>query len=107
MLTWHNRWTVHKGYSTEKMDVVYSLKASSAFQFRTKLDVYLATNTSEETVSDYRIKASSWDLSCSVYKGDNIVAEVRTNSRKKKKTIYTYIYIYRLLLTLEKKCLFS
>lgn len=76
-MTIHDRWQAFKGKSTEASDLVFTLKKSSILQFKTKLDVFLATNTKQD-VCDFRVKGSWLDRSCIVYAGesDTIVAQV-------------------------------
>ncbi|CAL9069931.1 unnamed protein product [Musa banksii] len=65
----HDRWLVFKGNSSDPRHLLFSVKRSSAFQFKTELDVFLAANTEEE-VCDFKIKGSFRNRSCTVYKGD-------------------------------------
>ena len=73
----HDRWQAFRGDSSDPNDLIFTLKRSSLIQFRTKLDVFLASNTSEQ-VCDFKIKGSWLERSCVVYAGesDNIVAQV-------------------------------
>ncbi|KAK6943223.1 LURP-one-related [Dillenia turbinata] len=77
ILSAHNRWQVFRGESTEPTDLIFSVKQSSIFQLKTKLDVFLARNTAEE-VPDFRVKGSWLERSCVVYAGEseNIVAQM-------------------------------
>lgn len=74
----HDQWQVFRGESTELKDLIFSVKKSSVFQLKTKLDVFLANNTKEE-VCDFKVKGSWFERSCVVYAGEslNIVAQVR------------------------------
>ncbi|XP_009385280.2 protein LURP-one-related 10-like [Musa acuminata AAA Group] len=65
----HDRWLVFKGNSSDPKHLLFSVKRSSAFQFKTELDVFLAANKEEE-VCDFKIKGSFRNRSCTVYKGD-------------------------------------
>lgn len=77
-MTAHDRWEAFRGESTEAKDLIYTLKRSSLIQFKAKLDVFLAANTTQQ-VCDFKIKGSWFERSCVVYAGEsnNIVAQVR------------------------------
>ncbi|XP_065030623.1 protein LURP-one-related 15-like [Musa acuminata AAA Group] len=66
----HDRWQVFKGNSSDPKHLLFSVKRSSALQFKTELDVFLAANTKEE-VCDFKIKGSFRKRSFTVYKGDS------------------------------------
>ncbi|XP_027929822.1 protein LURP-one-related 15-like isoform X2 [Vigna unguiculata] len=76
MMTAHDRWQAFRGESTEAKDLIFSVKRSSFFQFKTKLDVFLANNTRD--VCDFKVKGSWLHRSCVVYAGEsnNIVAQM-------------------------------
>ncbi|XP_065030625.1 protein LURP-one-related 15-like [Musa acuminata AAA Group] len=73
----HDRWQVFKGDSSDPKDLLFSVRRSSALQFKTELDVFLAANTEEE-VCDFKMKGSYGERSCTVYKGDSstVVAQM-------------------------------
>lgn len=73
------KWEVFKGESTDKKDLLFSTKKSSLIQFKTELDVFLASNTSKK-VCDFKIKGSYLERSCSIFLGETstIIAQVRT-----------------------------
>ncbi|KAF5201376.1 Lurp-one-related [Thalictrum thalictroides] len=75
ILSAHRRWKVYRGDSSS--DLLFSVKKSSMFQFKTSLDVFLASNKSEH-VCDFKIKGNWFERSCIVYRGDstNIVAQM-------------------------------
>ncbi|KAK7349728.1 hypothetical protein VNO77_07343 [Canavalia gladiata] len=77
MMSAHDRWQVFRGESTELKDLVFSVRRSSMFQLKTKLDVFLANNTKEE-VCDFKVKGSWFERSCVVYVGEslNIAAQM-------------------------------
>ncbi|MED6162771.1 hypothetical protein PIB30_073690 [Stylosanthes scabra] len=77
LMTAHDRWQVFRGDSSDLKDLVFSVKRSSFFQLKTKLDVFLAHNT-EEKVCDFKVKGSWFERSCVIYAGEslNIVAQV-------------------------------
>ncbi|KAK4268477.1 hypothetical protein QN277_025131 [Acacia crassicarpa] len=77
VMTMHDRWQAFRGDSSDPKDLIFTLKRSSLIQFRTKLDVFLASNTSEQ-VCDFKIKGSWLERSCVVYAGESntIVAQM-------------------------------
>ncbi|XP_031267543.1 LOW QUALITY PROTEIN: protein LURP-one-related 15-like, partial [Pistacia vera] len=77
VMTAHYRWQVFKGESTEAEDLLFSAKTSSILQLKTKLDVFLGSNTKEE-VCDFKVKGSWLDRSCVIYAGDSdtIIAQM-------------------------------
>ncbi|KAL2455766.1 Protein LURP-one-related 15 [Abeliophyllum distichum] len=77
LLSAHRRWQVFRGESTDAKNLLFSVKKSSLLQFRTKLDVFLASNTAEN-VCDFKIEGSWLERSCVIYSGNssNIVAQM-------------------------------
>jgi uncharacterized protein YxjI len=77
ILTAHRRWKVFRGDSSSDKDLLFSVKKSSLLQFKTKLDVFLASNTKED-VCDFKIEGSWFERSCTIYAGEsnNIVAQM-------------------------------
>lgn len=78
ILTAHRRWKVFRGDSSDDKDLLFSVKKSSMLQLKTKLDVFLASNTRED-VCDFKIEGSWFERSCVIYAGESstIVAQVR------------------------------
>ncbi|XP_020252353.1 protein LURP-one-related 10-like [Asparagus officinalis] len=78
ILSAHRRWQVFRGDSSDSKDQLFSVKKSSLLQFRTQLDVFLASNTSQR-VCDFKIKGSYFERSCTIYLGDcnTIVAQMK------------------------------
>lgn len=72
-LSWHNTWKV---YSSDRNELLYTVKRSSTFQMKMQLDVYLASNISGE-ICDFHVKGSFTNQSFKVYKGDTLIAEVK------------------------------
>lgn len=77
IMSTHGRWQVFRGESSDAKDLLFSIKKSSLIQFKTKLDVFLAANTSEHAC-DFKIKGSYFERSCTVCVGDSntIVAQM-------------------------------
>ncbi|RDX86601.1 Protein LURP-one-related 15 [Mucuna pruriens] len=71
IMTAHDRWQVFRGESTELKDLIFSVKRSSIFQLKTKLDVFLANNTKEQ-VCDFKVKGSWFERSCVVHAGESL-----------------------------------
>ncbi|KAL2548908.1 Protein LURP-one-related 15 [Forsythia ovata] len=69
-LTYHSRWQVFRGESTDDKDLIFSVKKSSRFQSNTKLDVFLASNTSEENC-DFKVEETHSDGSCDIFAGNS------------------------------------
>ncbi|XP_047176538.1 protein LURP-one-related 15-like [Vigna umbellata] len=80
MTTTHDRWQVFRGESMEMKDLIFSVKRSSFFQLKTKLDVFLANNTREE-VCDFKVKGSWFERSCVVYAGESLTIVAQMNKK--------------------------
>ncbi|GKV02204.1 hypothetical protein SLEP1_g14664 [Rubroshorea leprosula] len=78
----HDRWQVFRGESTDSSDLIFRVKRSSMFQWKTKLDVFLANNT-DEKVCDFKVQGSCSERSCVVYAGESssIVAQMHKNKK--------------------------
>ncbi|URD79485.1 hypothetical protein MUK42_05149 [Musa troglodytarum] len=63
----HERWQVFKGDSSDAKHLLFSVRRSSALQFKTELDVFLAANTEEEAC-DFKTKGSYRKRSCAMSK---------------------------------------
>ncbi|KAK6943224.1 LURP-one-related [Dillenia turbinata] len=70
ILTAHRRWKVFRGDSSDPKDLLFSAKKASLIQFKTELDVFLATNTKEE-VCDFKVKGSWLERACTIYAGNS------------------------------------
>ncbi|CAA0836228.1 Protein LURP-one-related 15 [Striga hermonthica] len=80
MLSARSRWQVFRGESTDPKDMLFSVRRSSFLQLKTKLDVFLASNVSEQ-VCDFRVEGNWFESSCVIYAGksNNIVAQMKRN----------------------------
>ncbi|MCL7021517.1 hypothetical protein MKW94_005519 [Papaver nudicaule] len=80
--TLHERWNVYRGDSSNSKNLLFTVKKSSILQFKTNLDVFLASNKAED-VCDFKVKQNYSEKSCVIYQGKskNIIAEMH----KKKK----------------------
>ncbi|KAI3958068.1 hypothetical protein MKW98_020710 [Papaver atlanticum] len=74
------RWKVYRGDSKESRDLLFSVKKSQYLQCKIQLDVFLASNTTED-ICDFKIKQTYNMKSCVIYRGksDNIIAEMHKN----------------------------
>ncbi|KAL1804598.1 hypothetical protein ACET3Z_027666 [Daucus carota] len=72
LMSVHRRWEVYRGDSKDLKDLLFSVKKSSLLQFKTQLDVFLASNTSEHHC-DFKIKGSWFERSCTIYAGNSTV----------------------------------
>ncbi|KAG0490553.1 hypothetical protein HPP92_007416 [Vanilla planifolia] len=85
LMSMHRRWQVFRGDGSSG-ELVFSAKKSSLLQFRTELDVFLASNTSE-TQCDFKVKGSFHERSCLIYLGDSNTVIARMNRQYSVKNI--------------------
>ncbi|XP_027351343.1 protein LURP-one-related 15-like [Abrus precatorius] len=110
LLAANDSWEAFRGKSTEPRDLIFIRKRSSLFQLRTKLNVFLANNTTE--VCDFKVKATWFGHSWDVYIGDSDTVVAQIN--KKLGTIFSrekylvtvspnidYALVVALIVTLE------
>lgn len=71
----HKRWMVYRGNSTEKSNVLFTVKDSKYWQLRPNLDVFLASNPNENEC-DFHLEGRNSNQTCTIYKGDTVIAEV-------------------------------
>ncbi|CAI8583047.1 unnamed protein product [Vicia faba] len=76
LLAADDKWKAYRGESEEPNDLVFTRERSSLMQLRTKLNVFLANNSTQ--VCDFTVKASLSQLTWKVYLGnsDNLVAQI-------------------------------
>ncbi|GAB2217868.1 hypothetical protein Droror1_Dr00001081 [Drosera rotundifolia] len=86
LLTAHSTWRVFKGDSTDSKDLIFSVKKSSLFQFKVKLDVFFASNT-DENVPDFLVKGGFRDARCTVYLGNSSAIIAEMHKQRSLKTI--------------------
>ncbi|XVF29668.1 hypothetical protein REPUB_Repub15cG0141700 [Reevesia pubescens] len=75
IFTVHRRWQIFRGDNNSSNDLLFSVKKSSLIQFKTTLDVFLASNSSESQ-PDFRIKGGWHESGCTVFAGENIIAQM-------------------------------
>ncbi|EYU41983.1 hypothetical protein ABFS82_10G007600 [Erythranthe guttata] len=84
LMSAHRRWEVFRGESTDEKDMLFSVRKSSLFQMKTKLHVFMASNTSED-ICDFRIEGNWFESKCAIYAGNsnNIIAQMHRNHSAK------------------------
>ncbi|KAI3677708.1 hypothetical protein L6452_36974 [Arctium lappa] len=77
LISGHKRWQCFRGDSTNPRDHVFTAKQSSRTQFKTSLDVFLASNRRQD-VADFKVKGNWFEKRCVVYAGETttIIAEM-------------------------------
>ncbi|KAF9597734.1 hypothetical protein IFM89_021221 [Coptis chinensis] len=75
----HNRWKAYRRDSSDEKDHLFTVKQSSVLSIRNQHYVFLASNTSQEEVCDFKIRGS-W-FARSIYLGDSpiIIAQMHKN----------------------------
>ncbi|KAK1351540.1 hypothetical protein POM88_054227 [Heracleum sosnowskyi] len=110
IMSMHSTWKVYRGDSNESRDLLFTARKSSLFQFKTQLDVFLASNTSKDN-RDFKIKGSWFEKSCTIYAGKSstVIAKMhKKQSFSKDKfamTVYPhvdYAFIVALIVILEE-----
>ncbi|CAI8583045.1 unnamed protein product [Vicia faba] len=73
----NDTWKAFRGESEESKDLIFTRKLSSLIQLRTKLNVFLANNSTQDC--DFTVKANLSQSSWKVYIGnsDNLVAQIK------------------------------
>ncbi|MFS7976684.1 putative tubby-like protein [Helianthus anomalus] len=71
------RWQCFRGDSTNPRDHVFSAKQVNRTQFKTSLDVFLASNRNQD-VADFTVKGNWFEKRCTVYVGETttVIAEI-------------------------------
>eukprot|EP00262_Sarcandra_glabra_P003490 TRINITY_DN14228_c0_g1_i1.p1 TRINITY_DN14228_c0_g1~~TRINITY_DN14228_c0_g1_i1.p1 ORF type:complete len:208 (-),score=9.83 TRINITY_DN14228_c0_g1_i1:216-839(-) len=86
ILSAHRRWQVFRGDSSDSKDLLFTVKKSSLMQIKTSLDVFLASNISEN-VCDFKIKGSYFERSCAIYSGESNVIVAQMSKKHTVKNI--------------------
>lgn len=74
------RWEVFRGDSTSRRNLLFAAVKSSAFQVRTKIYVFLASNNAGEAAPDFVIRGSYYDGACTVCRGNSDAAIAQASS---------------------------
>jgi uncharacterized protein YxjI len=74
VLTKRHQWTCHLGENSDDDRLLFKVQRSSAIQFKSQLDVFLAGNNSKK--SNFHVIGCYTNLSFKVCKGKTILAEV-------------------------------
>ncbi|KAH7564785.1 hypothetical protein JRO89_XS09G0026700 [Xanthoceras sorbifolium] len=69
------QWICFKGDSSEEKDLIFRVKRTLNTLSRTEFDVLLAGDNRGDAASDFQMKGSPFQKSCTIYRGDSIVAE--------------------------------
>nr|QEE59969.1 UPF0706 protein isoform 1 [Betula platyphylla] len=83
----HSTWKVFRGDSTDSGDLLFSVKRSSLFQFKTTLDVFLATNTRED-VCDFKAKGNFSQRSCVIYAGNSSTVVAQMHKKQSLQSVF-------------------
>ncbi|MED6161770.1 hypothetical protein PIB30_063877 [Stylosanthes scabra] len=75
VLSLRHRWTIHRGKSSDDKDVIFGVKRSHPLDMKPRLDVFMPGNTDED-VSNFQVVGSHTEKSCTIYKGETIIAQV-------------------------------
>ncbi|CAK7325953.1 unnamed protein product [Dovyalis caffra] len=65
---------VHRGESSDRTALVFSVQRSHALQMKSRLDIFLANNINED-ISNFQVVGCYSSQSCKVYRGDAMIAE--------------------------------
>ncbi|KAG1338992.1 putative TOM1-like protein 7 [Cocos nucifera] len=86
VLSRHGQWQVFGGDSFDHEDLLFTVERTKAVQVKSKLNVFLASNTSKD-VCDFTIDGSFFKRSCKIYKGDSsmVIAQMNQESDIKDK----------------------
>ncbi|KAH6773894.1 hypothetical protein C2S51_012298 [Perilla frutescens var. frutescens] len=79
-LPWHQEWIVHRGEKPDGSNLLYTVRKPHSFQLKTKLQVFLSSNTTGE-FCDFHVVGSYTSQSFKVYKGETLLAEVKEKSK--------------------------
>ncbi|KAK9072991.1 hypothetical protein SSX86_007313 [Deinandra increscens subsp. villosa] len=75
------RWQCFRGDSTDPRDFVFSAKQVNRANFKTSLDVFLATNRNQD-VADFTVKGNWFQKRCAVYAGETTVVVAEINKKQ-------------------------
>ncbi|XP_059462250.1 protein LURP-one-related 10-like [Corylus avellana] len=86
--SWHGRWKVFRGSSTDSSNLLFSAKRSSMFQYvNSTIDVFLANNTRED-YCDFKLKGSYRLRSCVIYAGDSTTLIAQMHKEQSRQRIF-------------------
>ncbi|KAK4582255.1 hypothetical protein RGQ29_025434 [Quercus rubra] len=83
----HSRWQAFRGESTDSKDLLFSAKTHSVLYLKTKLDVYLAHNTTEK-VCDFKVEGTWLERSCVIYAGDSSTVIAKMHKKHTAQSIF-------------------
>uniref|UniRef100_A0A1D1YQ88 Protein LURP-one-related 7 n=1 Tax=Anthurium amnicola TaxID=1678845 RepID=A0A1D1YQ88_9ARAE len=82
------RWQGFRGNSWEGEDMIFTAHKTADSPFDTELDVFLMTGNWGQPSLAFRLKGSPFQRSCTIYKGNSIVAQTNPNY-KLRKVVYS------------------
>ena len=76
------RWEVVRGGNFSDGHFLFSVRKSTVMQFETHLKVFLPQN-SEESQADFEVKGNFFQREVRIYRGDQLIAEVKEKKKRK------------------------
>ncbi|XP_054797459.1 protein LURP-one-related 14 [Prosopis cineraria] len=82
LATLRHRWRIHRGKSSEKKDLIFRVERSHPLEMKAHLDAFMAEHgdgDDDENInktSSFQLVKTYSDLSCRVYRGDGVIAQV-------------------------------
>ncbi|PKA51870.1 Protein LURP-one-related 15 [Apostasia shenzhenica] len=86
IISMHRRWKVFRGDSSSSKDLLFNARKTSLFQFKTELDVFLASNSTEQHC-DFKVKGSYFERSCTIFLGNTNTVIARMSRQYSAKNI--------------------
>ena len=86
--TLRHQWTVHQGKSSDEKDIIFKVERSHPLEMKARLEVFMAGHNDNGDViinddgddnkctSSFELVKTYSDLSCKIYRGDSVIAEV-------------------------------
>ncbi|KAK9940921.1 hypothetical protein M0R45_017554 [Rubus argutus] len=68
-------WQGYKGGEAEENQLIFKVQRTKSKLTRTELEVLFVGETSTESTSDFKMKGFPFQKSCTIYKGNDIVAQ--------------------------------
>lgn len=75
LLSLHQMWEAYRGEETTQENLLFTARTSKVFQLRTSLNICLPGSNSQ---TDFKVKGSFFERSCTIYQGTNVIAEMRS-----------------------------
>ncbi|KAG2262919.1 hypothetical protein Bca52824_069998 [Brassica carinata] len=71
----HDGWTVHRGEGSDPRELMFTVKRSSALQWRARLDVFFQSH--HHLPGNFSVVGTYFDDSAKVYHSNAVIAEVK------------------------------